>query len=176
MAVTRVEVVSNSVSVVLQRRSEVDGVCLQGPSKLDLIQYEGAPELTQEIRHFGDDCCPGTECVRTSEGWNLHYLSLLVDKNWKELAMLVPTKRKLVWSINGGEQPTVQLTRKQVAAGKLESAPGCGLVYDEPNCDALDDKAAGFTCRCDGGGYHVSYEWEREGAGFVLVGIAEDSH
>ncbi len=176
VAVTRVEITSNAASVVLQRRTQVDGVCLQGPSKLDLIQYEGTPELTRDVLHFGDDCCPGTQCVRTSEGWNLHYLTLLADKNWKELSLLVPAKRKLVWTVNGGEVPTVELTRKQVAAGKLQQAPDCGLVYNVPSCDDIDDKAAGFSCRCDGGGYHVTYDWEREGTGFVLVHVVEESH
>jgi hypothetical protein len=174
--VTRVDVLTNFMYVVLRRRAEVGGVCLQGPSTLSLDQSAGSPEITQEIQHFGDDCCPGTECTRTSEGWNIHYLTLLADKNWKELSRLVPAKRKLTWTVNGSEEPTVKLTRKQVAAGQFHHAPTCGLVYDVPSCDDIDEKAAGFSCRCDGGGYHVSYEWEREGTGFVLVNIAEESH
>jgi hypothetical protein len=165
---------SNAVSVVLQRQTRVDGVCLQGPSKLDLIESEGAPELTRDVQHFGDDCCPGTECARSSDGWYLRYLALLAAQNWQELSQLVPAKRKLVWTINGDEEP--KLTRKDVAAGRFSNAPDCGLMYNVPGCEAIDERGTGFTCRCDGGGYHVTYAWEREGSGFVLVAIAEESH
>ncbi len=176
IAVTRVQVISNAVSVVLQRRSEVDGVCLQGPSKLDLIQYEGTPKLTHEVQDFGDDCCPGTECVRTPQGWNLHYFTLLAAHDWKQLSLLVPAKQKLVWTINGGEEPTIKLTRKQVAAGQLRQALDCGLIYYVPSCDDRDASDTSFTCRCDAGGHHVTYDWQREGAAFVLVNITEESH
>lgn len=174
VAVTAAQVVSNAVTVVLQRQATTDGVCLQGPSRLDLIENEGAPELTREIEHFGDDCCPGTDCTRTSDGWNLRYLSLLAAKNWQELALLLPAQRKLDWVINGDAEP--KLTRKDVAAGRFSNAPNCGLMYNVPSCDALDEKSNRFNCRCDGGGYHVTYAWEREGSGFVLVAIAESSH
>jgi hypothetical protein len=174
--VTASFVISNAVSVVLERRSEKDGVCLTGPSKLDLMQDAGTEQVSAEVQDFGDDCCPGTACERTSDGWNLRYLSLLGAKNWQELALLVPAQGKLTWTINGGEVPTVKVTRKDVAAGRFNEAPSCGFMYNVPSCDALAEGANAFTCRCDGGGYHVSYAWEREGTGFVLVSIDENSH
>jgi hypothetical protein len=170
VAVVGNQVMSNAISIVLQRRTQIAGVCLQGPSKLELLD-EGTPELT----HFGDDCCPGTECVRTVDGWNLRYLALVAARSWKELSLLVPAERKLVWHVND-EGPTVRLSRKQVAAGQFREPPNCGLIYDVPSCDPVDATGNGFICRCDGGGYHVAYTWQREGNGFVLVDIAESSH
>ena len=170
------QVISNAVSVVLERRTEKAGVCLTGPSRVELIQDEEAKPASAEVQDFGDDCCPGSECVPTSEAWNLRYLALLTAKNWPELSKLVPAQRQLVWTINGGEQPTVKLTRKDVAAGRLHDGPNCGFMYNVPSCDGIVAGSSRFSCRCDGGGYHVRYAWEREGVGFVLVGIDEDSH
>lgn len=168
--VTGTLVMSNDVSILLLRRTQADGVCLEGPSKLDWTEGEGAPELT----HFGDDCCRDTSCKRGPDGWNLRYLSLLADRNWSELSRLVPAKSKLTWSVNG-EAPS-QLTRAEVAAGGFADAPGCGLMYNETGCTELDEQAMTFTCRCDGGGYHVTYTWQREGDDFVLSEIYESSH
>jgi hypothetical protein len=176
VAVLDSQVVSNAAAVVLQRRQDANGACLQGPSRLDLIEHEGTKELTREVQHFGDDCCPGTECARTPNSWNLRYLALLAARDWQQLSRLVPAKRQLVWTINGGEVPTSRFTRKDVVAGRLQQAPSCGLIYNVPSCDALDAGGTGFTCRCDGGGSHVTYHWEREGPGFVIVAINEESH
>jgi hypothetical protein len=169
-------VISNAVSVVLERRREDKGVCWSGPTKLELVEEEGTGQLSAEAQDFGDDCCPGTECVRTSDGWNLRYLALLGAKNWRELSLLVPAQQKLVWTINGGEVPTVKVTRKDVAAGRFKQAPNCDFMYNTPSCDPIAEGSGNFTCRCDGGGYHVSFAWEREGTGFVLVSIDENSH
>jgi hypothetical protein len=169
-------VMSNAVSVVLERRTQENGVCLTGPSRLDLVQDEGATQANAELQHFGNDCCPGSECLRTADGWNLRFLALLAAQDWQQLSLLAPAQQKLVWTINGGELPTVKLTRKDVAAGRFRQAPNCGFMYNVPSCDELAAGSNGFTCRCDGGGYHVSYAWEREGTGFVLVSVNEDSH
>ena len=170
------QVISNAMSVVLERRMEKAGVCLTGPSRVELVQDEEAKPASLEVQDFGEDCCPGSECARTSEAWNLRYLAMLTAKNWLELSKLVPAQRQLVWTINGGEQPTVKLTRKDVAAGRFHDAPNCGFIYSLPSCEGISEGSNGFVCRCDGGGYHVRYLWEREGTGFVLVRIEEDSH
>jgi len=174
VAITGTMVMSNAISILLLRHTEPNGVCLEGPSKLDLMEAEGTSQLAVELEHFGDDCCPGTECTRTPDGWNLRYLSLLAAKNWQELSLLVPAKKKLVSTVNG-ETPS-KLTRKQVASGGFSDAPSCGLMYNVTGCSEVDEKTASFTCRCDGGGYHVTYAWEREGSGFVLVETYESSH
>lgn len=173
-AVTETLVVSNAASLVLLRHTEADGVCYEGPSKLDLIEYETGGELTVELDHFGDDCCPGTQCTRGPDGWNLRYLRLLAAKNWQELSLLVPAKKKLTSVVNG-EKPSM-FSRKDVANGRFSEAPACGFMYNVTGCSEVDEKTASFTCRCDGGGYHVTYDWEREGDGFVLVSISESSH
>jgi hypothetical protein len=173
-AVTETLVVSNAASLVLLRHTEGNGVCYEGPSKLDLIEYETGGELTVELEHFGDDCCPGTQCTRGPDGWNLRYLALLAAKNWQELSLLVPAKRKLSSVVNG-EKPSL-FSRKDVADGRFSDAPSCGFMYNVTGCSDVDEKTASFTCRCDGGGYHVTYDWEREGDGFVLVSISENSH
>jgi hypothetical protein len=173
-AVTETFVISNAASLVLLRHTEGDGVCYEGPSKLDLIEYETGGELTVELDHFGDDCCPGTQCTRGPDGWNLRYLSLLAAKNWQDLSLLVPAKKKLSWVVNG-EKPST-FSRKDVANGRFADAPSCGLMYNVTGCSEVDERTASFSCRCDGGGYHVTYDWEREGDGFVLVAISESSH
>lgn len=173
-AVTETFVVSNAASVVLLRHTEGKGSCYEGPSKLDLIEYETGGELTAELDHFGDDCCPGTTCTRGPDGWNLRYLSLLAAKDWAALSQLVPAKKKLVSVVNG-EKPST-FSRKDVANGRFSDAPSCGFMYNVTGCSDVDEKQASFTCRCDGGGYHVTYDWEREGDGFVLVSISESSH
>jgi hypothetical protein len=173
VAVTDTLVISNAVSVVLLRHTEANGVCLEGPSKLDLIECEGKPELTREVEHFGDDCYPGTQCTRGPDGWNLRYLALLAAKNWRELSLLVPAKKKLT-SVENGEKPST-FSRKDVASGRFSDAPSCSFMYNVTGCSELDEKTAGFSCRCDGGGYHVTCEWEREGDGFVVVAISESS-
>jgi hypothetical protein len=167
-------VVSNAASLVLLRHTEGNGACFEGPSKLDLIEYESGGELTVELQHFGDDCCPGTRCTRGPDGWNLRYLALLAAKNWQELSLLVPAKKKLTSVVNG-EKPST-FSRKDVANGRFADAPSCGFMYNVTSCSELDEKTASFSCRCDGGGYHVTYDWEREGEGFVLVAISESSH
>ena len=174
VAVTETFVVSNGASVLLLRHTEANGACYEGPSKLDLVEYESGGELTIELQHFGDDCCPGTQCTRGTDGWNLHYLSLLAAKDWAALSQLVPAKKNLVSVVNG-EKPSTY-SRKDVASGRFSDFPSCGLVYNVTGCSDLDEKQASFTCRCDGGGYHVTYDWEREGDGFVLVQISESSH
>jgi hypothetical protein len=168
------EAISNAVTVVLERRSERDGVCLAGPTRLALIQETGATQASAELQDFGDDCCPGTECVPSAEGWNLRYLALVAAKDWAKLALLVPAKRALRWTINAGEQPTVSVTRSDVAKGKLHDPPGCGLLYNVPSCEGTSQTSS-FTCRCDGGGSHVVFSWQKEGDGFVLVAIDESS-
>ena len=173
-AVTETLVVSNAASVVLLRHTEGNGNCYEGPSKLELIEYETGGELPVELDHFGDDCCPGTTCTRAPDGWNLRYLSLLAAKDWAALSQLVPAKKKLVSVVNG-EKPST-FSRKDVANGRFSDAPSCGFMYNVTGCSDLDAKMASFTCRCDGGGYHVTYDWEREGDGFVLVSISESSH
>lgn len=173
VAVTETFVTSNSVAVLLWRHTDADGICREGPSRLGLID-EGGPELNPLLEHFGDDCCPGQQCTRGPDGWNLRYLALLAAKNWKELALLVPAKKKLTSMVNG-EKP-IELSRSDVAKGRFSDAPSCGLMYNETGCSELEGTRASFTCRCDGGGYHVTYEWEREGDGFVLVSISESSH
>lgn len=173
-AVTETLVVSNAASLVLLRHTEAPGVCYEGPSKLDLIEYETGGELTVELEHFGDDCCPGTQCTRGPDGWNLRYLALLAAKDWAGLSQLVPAKKKLSSMVNG-EKPST-FSRKDVANGRFSDAPSCGFMYNVTGCSEVDEKTASFTCRCDGGGYHVTYDWEREGDGFVLVSISESSH
>lgn len=173
-AVTETLVVSNAASLVLLRHTEASGVCYEGPSKLDLIEYETGGELSVELEHFGDDCCPGTQCTRGPDGWNLRYLTLLAAKDWSGLSQLVPAKKKLSSTVNG-EKPSM-FSRKDVANGRFADAPSCGFMYNVTGCSEVDERTASFSCRCDGGGYHVTYDWEREGDGFVLVSISESSH
>lgn len=181
VAVVDTMVVANGASVVLRRHVEAGGACREGPSTLSIIQDEGAAP-TFEVVDFGDDCCAGTECKRTEQSWNLRFLGALAAKDAKVLASLVPAKGKLVWNATWasedgkGGKKSQRLSRKDVAAGKLADAPGCGFINTTPACDPVDAKGKGFTCTCHGGGYHVTYHWQKEGAGFVLVRIDEDSH
>jgi hypothetical protein len=175
------QIVSNSAAIVLRRHTEQGGECREGPSTLTIIQDEGA-EPSYEVTDFGDDCCAGTECKRTEQSWNLRYLKTVEAKDWPGLAKLAPARGKLVlhatWATDdgkGGEQ-TRRLTRKEIAAGKLTDPPGCGFINTTPTCEPRDARGKGFTCACNGGGYHVTYRWQKEGAGFVLARIDEDSH
>ena len=49
-----------------------------------------------------------------------------------------------------------------------------GFISLQPSCGEPDAKGK-FQCRCDGGGYHVTYDWEKEGDTFVIVAISEES-
>lgn len=49
--------------------------------------------------------------------------------------------------MNGGEEPPVKVTRKDVAAGRFERAPGRGFINTTPSCDEIDENSAGFGCR-----------------------------
>jgi hypothetical protein len=177
--VIKSEEITNSVSLVLRRRIESNGECREGPSRLTLV-YE-SPEV--DLQHFGQDCCPGTACTRDPQSWNLRYLNALVAKDWSTLALLVPAKGKLMSNtttvgthVSAGPKSSRKFTRKDVAAGKFDDGPGCDLVYTAPSCGPLNAQGTEFTCACDGGGYHVDYTWKKEGAGFVLSRIDEQSH
>jgi hypothetical protein len=96
----------------------------------------------------------------------------LAAKDWVGLAQLVPATKQLVSVVNG-ERST--FSRNDVGKGRFAEAPGCSLIHGATGCSEVDEKTASFTCRCDAGGYHVTYDWKREGDGFVLVRISESS-
>lgn len=173
--VVEVREVSNAVAVVLERRIEMGGECRVGPSTLDIIHDEGKePEIS--IEHFGDDCCPGTTCAMAPLSWHLRYIKAVADKDLAALSLLVSAKKKLAYRLvtpDGKSKKTYG--KKDIAAGKLMSPPGCGFVDTRPSCGDPNPKTGAFQCACHGGGYHVTYDWVKEGDGFALVAIDEQS-
>lgn len=170
--------ISNSVTLVLRHRMERDDQCFEGPNRLTLV----SDPPSAEIENFGMDCCPGTECDRSPESWNLRYLNALNAKDWKTLALLIPSKGKLITStttigshLGPAAKKDRKFSRKDVAAGKF-NGPGCTFVHTTPSCGFFDEKISSFTCKCDGGGYHVEYTWQKEGDDFVITRINEESH
>jgi len=177
--VIEVREVSNAVAIVLERRLETLQSCRVGPSTLEIVDDEG--ERTTDVVHFGEDCCPGTTCEMGPMSWNLRYLKALADDDLGAFAALVPAKKKLKYKLvaateSGAPKTSKQAySRKDIAAGKFKSPPDCGFVDTRPSCREPDVKTGAFQCACDGGGYHVTYDWEKEGEGYVLVAIDESS-
>jgi hypothetical protein len=177
--VISVEEVGQGVSVVLERQLTVGGECRVGPSTLTTFASESG--FKHNIEHFGDDCCPGSTCAPTPQAYNLRWLQAVAAKDWAKLEQLVPTKGKLTYELADASEGRVKkskktYTRRDVAAGNFDMAPGCGFVHTKPSCGDADPKTGAFTCRCDGGGTHTSFEWKREGDGMVVVRIEASSH
>ncbi len=176
--VVEVSEISNAVDIQLERRFEVEGMCHVGPSVVSFTKKDDG-SLEREIAHFGEDCCPGATCLMVPNGWNLRYINAVKANDLAALSALVPAKKKLKYSFVGGSEGKVdkskkQFSRKDVAAGKFTNPPGCGFINMAPSCGEPDAKGK-FQCRCDAGGYHVTYDWEKEGDTFVIVSISEES-
>lgn len=176
--VVEVSEISNALELVVERRVESEGMCQVGPSVVSFVQKDDGT-LAREVAHFGDDCCPGTVCLMLPSSWNLRYINAVKSKDLAALAALVPAKKKLKYNFvgateSGTEKSKKQFSRKDVAAGKFTNPPGCGFINLQPSCGEPDAKGK-FQCRCDGGGYHVTYDWEKEGDTFVIVAISEES-
>jgi len=175
---TDVDVIANAATVVLRRRIEADDECREGPTRLTLIYDDGAPPQAERV-DFGDDCCPGTTCVRTPSSWNLRYQQAVAEKDAAALAALLPTKRPLVWRAvaateDAADDTTRSVTRASLTKGEFPELPGCNVLHATPAC--AEPSRDGFTCTCDAGGYHVEYTWKTNGADFSLVTIEEQSH
>ena len=94
------------------------------------------------------------------------------------LAGLVPAKGKLTYHLVTGGDGKVSdtkrtFTRKDIAAGKLVNPPGCHFIETRPDCAPPDATSGAVQCSCHGGGYHVTYDWKREGDAMVIVKIDE---
>lgn len=172
--VVTVSEVSNAVSLVVERRIEMNGECRIGPSTIEIIEEAG--ETKAEATHFGEDCCPDTRCEMTPDSWNLRYIHAVDAKDPKALSVLFAATKKLKYELvtpDGKSKKT--WSRKDIAAGKFVNPPGCGFIDTRPSCGEPDAKTGAFTCRCDGGGTHTEFNWEKEGDGFVIVSINESS-
>lgn len=172
--VITVSEVSNAVTVVVERHLEMGGECRIGPSAIELT-LEDDGDITSEATHFGEDCCPGTQCEMTPDSWNLRYIHAVDAEDDQALSLLFPAKKKVKYKLATPEGTTKEAwSRKDIAAGKF-AAPGCGFVDTRPSCGEPDPKTGAFTCRCDGGGTHTELNWQKEGDGFVIVSIDESS-
>lgn len=171
--VLEVSEVSNAISIVLERKIEQGGECRIGPTTVEIITENGATNTN--ATHFGEDCCPGTTCAMLPTSWNLRYINAVKSKDLAALAQLFPNKKKVAYSLVTPEAKSKKSwSRKDIAAGKFVNPPTCGFIDTRPACGEPDAKGA-FQCQCDGGGYHVTYDWAKEGDTFVIVKIDESS-
>jgi len=172
--VIEVSEVSNAVSIVLERKIEMEGSCRIGPSTIELMVENG--ETKTESTHFGEDCCPGSPCAMVPDSWNLRYINTIKGDDLTALSKLVPAKKKLAYTLVTPEGKTKKsFSRKDVAGGKFVNPPTCGFVNTRPSCNAPDAKTGAFQCQCNGGGYQVTYDWAKEGDTFVIIKIDESS-
>ncbi|MCB9732185.1 MAG: hypothetical protein H6745_06180 [Deltaproteobacteria bacterium] len=179
--VLEVSIVSNGAKVFVEERVGKGAECRVGWAWLDTIDKEGenAGVTDVEATRFGGDCCTDEPCGRTIPGAFLHFLGALHDKAWLEVAKFVPGDATVELTINTPEDSSkAKYGHADVEAGKFE-APGCFGTEMMPSCDDAAGDDGGFTCRCDAGGYHVTYTFkagEGENALPVLVSIVDDEH
>jgi len=172
--VLTVSEVSNAVSIVLERKIEENGQCRIGPTTVEIVTENGATNT--DATHFGEDCCPGTTCEMLPTSWNLRYINAVQSKDLAALSLLFPSKKKVAYSLVTPEAKSKKsYSRKDIAAGKLVNPPSCGFIETRPACEGPDAKTGAFQCKCDGGGYHVTYDWAKEGDTFVIVKIDESN-
>jgi|GEM_PF-3101311 len=171
--------VSNAASAAFDEDRGAGDECRSGWLWLEVI--EGADKTLGEItvERFAGDCCGANECERTTEGQHLHFLRSVAKKDWAAVAAHVPDEGAITFVNNTPDGEKRKTTgRTAVAAGEADIA-GCGPLMSRPSCDEAIGEDGAFTCRCDAGGYHVTYAYQmptsKRGLATVTL-ISADEH
>ena len=152
-----VQEISNEAAVLLEERTG-GPECRVHWTTLTVTD-EAAGVGPVQVQRFGGDCCEGSPCERSPAGHHLHLLNALQTRNWQAVAAHVPAGGSVAFELvvpDGTSRET--WTRADLEAGKI-NPPGCASVNTQPSCQEGAPKDGQFECRCDGGGYHVTYRY-----------------
>lgn len=180
--VLEVSIASNAAKVFAEERVGAGAECRLGWAWLDTMDKEGedAGVTDVEVTRFGGDCCTDEPCARPIAGAFVHFLTAIHAKDWAKLAAFVPPGATVAYTLTSGPEGASKRSwgHAQLATGEID-VPGCYGTEMVPTCDEAAGEDGGFTCRCDAGGYHVSYRFkvgEGDNALPVLVSVDDDQH
>ena len=152
--------VSNAATALLEERRGAGGECRLHWLWIEAMDRDdGAGVGEVEARRFGGECCDAGPCARTLEGQHLRLLRAVAAKDWQAAAEHVAEDKAVAYvELTPEERSEAAWTRAQVASGAA-NIPSCGPFDTQPSCDEAAAADGSFTCRCDGGGYHVTYRY-----------------
>jgi hypothetical protein len=159
LTLVAVSEVSNAATALLEERSGAGAECRLRWVWIEAMDREdGGGVGAVASRGFGGDCCGSEGCARTIEGQHLHLLRAIAAEDWSAVAAHVPDGESVAYSeVTPEEQEKATWSKAKIAAGEVRP-PGCGPIDTLPSCDAAAADGS-FSCRCDGGGYHISYSF-----------------
>lgn len=152
--------VSNAAMALLEERRGAGGECRLHWLWIEaMVRDDGGGVGEVEERRFGGECCDAEPCARTPAGQHLRLLRAVAAKDWVAVAEHVAEGEGARYvEVTPEERSEARWTRTKVAAGEA-NVPSCGPFDTQPSCDEAPAADGSFECRCDGGGYHVTYRY-----------------
>ena len=132
-----------------------------------------------EVSRFGGDCCDGGACARDLAGHHLHLLRAVAAKDWRAVLSHVPAATTVAYALTSPAGKEEQRWKPATIEAGEAAVPGCGPLDTLPSCDEAANAEGVFDCRCDGGGYHITYTYRLPAepvglATLVAVDVQED--